>query len=34
METKFMNKNSGKTIVDCIISEEQLKKGDDFITIC
>jgi hypothetical protein len=29
-----MNKNSGKTIVDCIISEEQLKKGDDFITIC
>lgn len=33
-ETKFMNKNAGKTIIDCIISEDQLKKGDDFISVC
>ena len=34
METKFMNKNSGKTVIDCIISEDQLKKGEDFTSIC
>lgn len=29
-----MNKNVGKTIIDCVISEDQLKKGEDFVSIC
>jgi hypothetical protein len=29
-----MNKNAGKTIIDCIVAEEQLKKGEDFVSIC
>ncbi len=28
-----MNKNTGKTTIDCVITEEQLK-GDDFISVC
>jgi hypothetical protein len=29
-----MNKNSNKTLLDCIITEEQLGKGDDMVSIC
>ena len=29
-----MNKNSGKTIIDCVVAEEQLRKGEDFVSIC
>jgi len=29
-----MNKNADKIIIDCIISEEQLRKGEDFISVC
>lgn len=33
-EAKFMNRNAGKIILDAIISDEQLRKGEDFVSIC